>query len=245
MAQLTGTTILAEARVFAQDTSTSAPAVSDANGLILLNDVLQRWTGDVEAKQSLISATDSGLTFGASVGIVETTAQDLWDTILSAHESDGAAVPAILSPQLEHWTVERMLDTYRNDYDGTVTGGGSKGWLAYAWERVAASTAITGSTAIRVYVYPVLAATRYLIVRVPKTVELAALTDTPDLSRREAGIVKRLLAWEMARLHTRDGEFLQQILAPIPSGVLDRYFESAKTHGWMQGSIRQTGALDG
>lgn len=245
MAQETGTTIIAHARVYAQDTATSSPAVSDANGLILLNEVLQRWTGDVEAKHALISATDSGLTFLANAGIVETTAQDLWDTILDAYESDGAAVPTILPPGLSHWTVEEMLDAYQNDYNGTMTGGGSSGWKAYAWERVAASTAITGSTAIRVYVYPVLAATRYLILRVPKTVELAALTDTPDLARREAGIVKRLLAWEMARLHTRDEAFLQQILAPVPNGVLDRYFEAAKTHGWMQARPRDTGALDG
>ena len=75
--------------------------------------------------------------------------------------------------------------------------------------------------------------------------EISALTDTPDLSLREADIVSRLLAWEMARLHTRDTEFLQQILAPVPSTVLDAYFEAAKSHGWMQSGIRQTGALDG
>lgn len=245
MAQETGTTILAHGRVFAQDTSTSNPAVSDTDGLILLNDVILRFTGDVESKEMLVSATDSGLTFAADTGVVETSAQDLWDHISAAYESDAAAVPTHLPPQLTLWTVAQMLDAYQNDFDGNISGGGASGWQAYAWERVAGSTAITGSTAIRVYVWPVLAATRYLILRVPKNVVLAALTDTPDLSRREAAIVKRLLAWEMARLHTRDEAFLQQILAPIPSPVLDAYFEAAKTHGWMQSAIKQTGALDG
>lgn len=244
MAQATGTTILAHARVYAQDTSTSSPAVNDTNGLILLNEVLVRW-GDVDAKETLIAASASGLTFSAGDAVKETTAQDLWDHILAAYESDANTVGTVLPPQIQHITVEEMLALHGNNYDGTVSSGGSSGWQFYAWERVAGSDAVTGSTALRVYVYPALGATRYMTIRVPKNVTLAALTDTPDLSAREAAVVKRLLAWEMARLHTEDEAFLQQILAPVPSTVLDAYFEAGKTHGRMQPGIRSTGAHDG
>ena len=245
MAQRTGTQILAKARVIAQDTSTSQPAVSDANALILLNDVLERFCGDVSAKHHLIAASASGLTFAAGDAIKETSAQDLWDNILAAYESDSSSVGTVLPQQLEHWEVERMLDTINNNFDGTVTGGGSSGWIAYAWEPVASGAVTTGSTGIRVYVWPPLNATRYMTLRTAKLVELAALTDTPDVTRREASICARFLAWEMARLHSRDTEFLQQILAPIPSQVLDAYFEAAKRGGWSQFGLRQTGALDG
>lgn len=246
MAQLTGTTILARARVYAQDTATTNPAVSDANALILLNNVLIKWTGDVMSKDSLIAASASGLTFASGDAVKETTAtDDLWDHILAAYESDSSSAGTVLPPQLQHMTVEEILALHNNNYDGTVTGGGASGWQAYAWERVAASTGITGSVAIRVYVWPALGATRYMTIRVPKNVQLAALTDTPDISLRESEQVERLLAWEMARLHTRDDQWLQQILAPVPTDVLNRYFEGAKSHGWMQPTIRDTGALDG
>jgi len=245
MAQRTGTVIAAKAGLLAQDTSASSPAVSDANRLILLNDVLLRYTGDVKAKHSLISATTSGLTFAANAAVAETTASDLYDHILAAYPSNTAAVPTVLPKGLALWTVEEMLDAYDNDGSGTVSGSGTREWQAYAWERVAGTDADTGSTSIRVYVWPALAATRYLILRVPKNVQIDALTDTPDLSLREADVVARLLAWEIARLHQRDDAFLQQILSPVPQRVLDAYFESAKTHGWMQSGIRDTGALDG
>lgn len=244
MAQQTGTQVVALARLFAQDTATSNPAVSDANALLLLNDVLLRYAGDVAGKQSLIPASTSGLTFAANAAVVETNASDLYDHILDAYPSNSTSNPTILPDGLSLWTVEQMLEAYRNEGSGTTTGSGTREWQAYAWERVAAATAITGSTSLRVWVWPALAATRYLTIRVPKIVVLDALTDTPDLSRREAQIVARLLAWEMGRLHTRDDGFLQQILSPVPEAVLNAYFESAKTHGWMQSGIKETGALD-
>jgi hypothetical protein len=245
MAQLTGIQIGYKARIWAQDTDPIDPAVNSDEELSLLNDVLLRFTGDVESKELLVSATTSGLTFAANTAVATTSASDLYDHILAAYPSDSASVPTVLPPGLTLWTVKEMLDAYNNDGSGTVTGSGTREWQAYAWERVAGSTADTGSTSIRVYVYPALAATRYLTLRVPKNVMISSLAATPDLSIREAHIVARLLAWEMARLHQRDGEFLQQILAPLPNGILDRYFEAAKTHGWMQAAPAYTGALDG
>ncbi len=245
MAQMTGTQIVATARVFAQDTSTAGPAVSDANALVLLNDVLVRFSGDVAAKHSLLAASASGLTFSAGTAVKETSAQDLFDHILAAYESDANAVGAVLPPQLAHITVEEMLNLHNNNFDGTISAGGSSGWQAYAWERASSDFATTGTTVIRVYVYPALNATRYMTVRVPKTILLAALAETPDLSRREGQIVSRLLAWEMARLHARDEAFLGQILAPVPQVVLDAYYESSKRAGNSQAAPRDTGWSNG
>ncbi len=84
-----------------------------------------------------------------------------------------------------------------------------------------------------------------MTLRCPKIVDLSALTDTPDLTRREADIVSRFLAWEMARLHSRDSEFLGQILAPVPETVLNAYFESAKRAGNSQSNVRDSGWANG
>ena len=245
MAQRTGTQIVAKSRVIAQDTSTTQPAVSDANALILLNDVLVRFAGDVTARHTLIPASSSGLTFAAGDAVKETSAQDLYDYIAAAYESDASSVGTVLPPEIPNITVQEMLDLHQNNFDGTVTGGGTSGWQFWAWEPVAGATAITGSTALRVYVYPALGATRYMTLRVPKIIDLAALTDTPDLARRDADIVSRLLAWEMARLHARDEAFLGQILAPVPEVVLNAYFESAKRASNSQASPRDTGWANG
>lgn len=245
MPLLSGTTLVARARVYAQDTSTTNPAVSDANAVVLLNNVLVRWSGDVKTEPSLLSATATGLTFSAGDAVKTTTADNLiLDHILAAYESDTAAVGSVLPPQLQQLTVEEMLALHNNDYNGTVSGSGTSGWQYYAWEPVTDETsAYAGYGTLRVYVWPALNATRYLILRAPKVVGISALTDAPDLTVRDAEVITRLLAWEMARLHTRDEAFLQQILAPLPSRVLDSYFEAAKSHGWMQSGIRDTGAL--
>lgn len=239
MAQLTGTLIVARSRVFAQDTATTDPAVSDANYLILLNDVLMRYTRDVRQKTSIIPASTSGLTFAAN-DVVVTTSVDMGE-ILSFHSSDTTAANDLLSEALSVWTVRDMLEAHRASGAGTVSGGGSE-WLAVAWEKVVEGTT---SEKARVYVWPPLSVTRYLTVRTSPDTLIAALTDTPDISVHDAYTVARLLAWEGARLHTRDEAFLQQILAPLPKEVLQSYFQSGLKAAFMPSSVRETGALDG
>ena len=245
MALKTGTLILSKARLLAQDTATS-PAVSDANALILLNDVLLRFCGDVSNRSHLVAASVSGLSFSANEAIKQTTLSgvDYIDELLAAHPSDTNAANTVPTPALELKTVDWMLDAYGDTGDGSLSGGGTE-WQAWAWERVSVVGGAGTQEQFRVYVYPALSAERHLTLRVSRNVTIAALTDTPDLSLREADIVARLLAWEMARLHTRDEAFLAQILAPIPEDVLKRMYRSASLTGnWGQGGMKYTGALD-
>lgn len=244
MALKTGTLILAKARLFAQDTAAS-PAVSDANALILLNDVLLRFSGDVSNRSHLVAASVSGLSFSADEAIKQTTLSvDYVDELLAAHPSDTNAANTVPTPALTLWTVDQMLDAYNDTGDGSLTGSGTE-WQAWAWERVSVVGGAGTQEQFRVYVYPALSVTRHLTLRVSRNVTISALTETPDLSLREADVVSRLLAWEMARLHTRDEAFLGQILAPIPEDILKRMYRSASLTGnWGQGGMKYTGALD-
>jgi len=239
VAQLTGTQIVALARLLCQDTSTVSPAVTDAEALLLLNDVILRYNQDVEAKENLVSATTSGLTFPAGT-VVVTTSADVGE-ILSAHPSDSASVNALQTPSLALWTVREMLDAHSDAGAGTTPQGASSEFSAFAWEKVQEGTE---SEKARVYVWPALNRTRYLTLRTVPPTTLSALTGTPPVDERGGRIIARFLAWEMGRLHTQDDGFLQQILAPIPQQVLEAYFKSAMKSAWLPSTVANSGALD-
>ena len=242
MAQMSGTDIVAFGRILAQDASTVSPAVSDPQALILLNDVLLRFNGDVEKKMRYAFAAETGMTFAANTPYIHTTV-DVGE-IVSAHPCDSATGNQFVTPGLERWTVRQMQDIYQDAGAGTQTGSATE-WFAYAWERVADNSTTTQSNQVTVYVWPTLNRTRYLTLKVGDYETLTALTEYPDLTERHGRLVGRLLAWEMARLHTRDSEFLGQILAPVPSAVLNAYFESGIKNGFLPSGVKETGALDG
>ena len=240
MAQPTVANIIADARLFAQDTATTSPAVSDANATILLQDVILRYEGDVEQKEQLVSATTSGLTFAAG-DTVKTTSADVGH-LLAAHPSDSASVNTLQTPAIALWSVREMLDQYNDSGSGTSVPASSSEFQAWAWEKVAEGTP---SEKARVYVWPPLNRTRYLTLRQSPYTVITATSDTVDADPRKRKLLARLLAWEMARLHTRDESFLQQILAPIPAQVLNAYFQSGQKASFLPNSIKTTGALDG
>lgn len=240
MAQPTAANIIADARVFAQDTATTNPAVSDANAVILLQDVVLRYEGDVEQKEQLVAASVSGLSFSAGE-MVKTTSVDMGH-LLAAFPSDTNAVNTLQTPALALWTVREMLDQYNDSGAGTGVSGASSEFQAWAWEKVAEGTA---SEKARVYVWPPLNRTRHLTVRQTPYSLVTATGDTVDADPRKRKLLARLLAWEMARLHTRDEGFLQQILAPVPAQVLNAYFQSGQKAKFLPNSIIATGSLDG
>jgi len=239
VAQPTAADVISVARLFAQDTASVNPAVSDSNAVVLLADVLLRFEGDSDVKQQLLSATSSGLMFAAG-DTVKTTSVDVGE-LLAAHPSDSASVNTLQSPALALWTVREMLDRYEDTGSGTSATRASE-FEAWAWEKVRESS---NSEKARVYVWPPLNRTRYLTVRNAPYNVVTATSDTVDLNPRNMRLVARFLAWEMARLHTRDEGFLNQILAPIPKKVLEAYFESARKGGFNVNSVQQTGYLNG
>lgn len=240
MAQPTAADVIAKARLLAQDTSTVSPAVSDANAVLLLQDCLLRFNGDVEQKETLLSATTSGMTFAAN-DTVKTTSVDVGE-LLAAHPSNSASVNTLQSAPLALWTVREMLDRYSDTGSGTALTGQSGEFQAWAWEKVVEGTK---SEKARVYIWPPLNVTRYLTLRSAAYDVVTATGDTVDLNPRSVWLVARFLAWEMGRLHTRDNDFLQQILAPIPKRVLDAYFESGIKGSFLPNSVVQTGYLNG
>lgn len=242
MAQETGTQILARARLFAQDTATTSPAVSDANALILLNEVLVRFTQDTEQKVSPLAASGTGLTFAANQTMQASTYEI--EEPLSFHPSDTNAANNLLSPALQLISVREMLDIYDDAGAGTQTGASSE-WKLVAFEKVGGGSENAARDFITVYVWPPLNRTRYMTVRAAQPVTITALTKYPDISQRDAHIVSRLLAWEMARLHTREQDFLQEILAPVPKQVLESYFRSGARGAWLPSGVKSTDALDG
>ena len=241
MAQPTAATAIAIARVFAQDTATTAPAVSDADAVVLLADVVLRFEGDTEVKQQLLAASTTGLTFAAG-DTVKTTSVDIGE-LLAAFPSDTNAVNTLQAKPIDPWTVREMLDRYADTGSGAPTARGSsiEGW---AWEKVYEGST-TESEKARVYIYPPQNQTRHLTVRNAPYNVVSATSTVLDMNPRSLRLVARFLAWEMARLHTRDEAFLNQILAPIPKKVLEAYFESARKGGFNVNSVQQTGYLNG
>ena len=243
MAQPTAADVIAIARLLAQDTAFIAPAVSDADAVVLLADVLLRFEGDNAIKTQLLAASTSGLTFAAG-DTVKTTSVDVGE-LVAAHPSDTNAVNTLQCPALTLWTVREMLDKYEDTGGGTSATRASE-FEAWAWEKVQEGTNdATRTDKARVYVYPPLNRTRHLTVRNAAFNVVSATTTAIDLSPRDMRLVARFLAWEMARLHTRDEGFLNQILAPIPKKILEAQFESARKGGFNVNSVQQTGYLNG
>ncbi len=244
----TAQTIIDFARILSQDTATTNPACDSTSVCLpLLNDVLLRFEGDVDVKHKLVSATTSGLTFAAN-DTVKTTSVDVGE-LIAAFQSDSASVNTLQTPALALWTVREMLDKYSDTGSGTSVTGQAREFEAWAWEKVQEGADNTArSEKARVYVWPPLNRTRYLTLRDAPYNVLTALTGDGsyvDLNPRSMRLVARFLAWEMARLHTRDEAFLNQILAPIPKKVLEAYFESARKGGFNANSVQQTGYLNG
>ena len=240
MAQPTAATVIAIARILAQDSATTNPAVSDTEAVVLLADCYLRYNGDVEKKVGLLAASSSGLTFAAG-DTVKTTTGDVGE-LLAAFPSDTNAVNTLQTPALALWTVRDMLDAYSDTGSGTASVGQSGEFQAWAWEKVTESTE---SEKARVYVYPPCNRTRYLTVRQSSYDILTATSSVVDLNPRSTRILARFLAWEMARLHTQENDFLQQILAPIPAQVLNSYFQSGIKSNFLPSSVAVTGGIDG
>lgn len=218
MAALTGTQIVALARLYAQDDGTNK-GVSDADALLILNDVLLALRDEGEAANAkIVAASTSGLSFAAGETVKTTTSTDLMD-IVSFHPSDTSGLPssALLTPALERVTVEELRSMHEDGGDGVVAQAGTE-WEAWAAEPVDGGPPGTW----RVLVYPALSVARYAHVYALTYQTLSALSGTPDLDERQSRDVARLCALIWCPLLGRDEAFVRGILQWIPKGILDR-----------------------
>jgi len=214
VAQLTGTQIVALARVYALDNDTSNQSCVDADALLLLNPILNRWAVNVRGKPSQLAATTTSLTFGAGVVERDSAALEL-DGILAAYQAaSNTDTTGPFPPELRRRSVEeiRMLinDTTNK---GTTQGGGGTLWQYFAAEQ------LKDSGLLRVYVWPPLSAAASMTLKVAVPYTISALSGTPDVSQGDAGIIARYLAWEMAALQRVDDAVLNRILFMVPGWI--------------------------
>lgn len=228
MAQRTGTQILAHARIVAQDNdSASNYAVSDTVALPLLNDVLMRWLGEGEARPTYLAGSTTGLNFTAGDATKTVAASVDVSEIQDAFQSADSSLTQPTGKPLRRVPVEDIKALLGASDDGTFTGTPSaRDFDCYAVEH-------TGdTTTFRIYVHPRLVRDRSLTLRVVKETILTALSETPPLrGAREAYIVARLLAFEMARLQKRPQDFLAGILSLVPQNALKAYFKGQQAKG--------------
>ena len=105
--------------------------------------------------------------------------------------------------------------------DGDTTlGPTASEWSHVAAEKTQGDTA-SGVEVWRVYAYPVINRTRYIHLRVPAPVTIAALTDKPDVDTVNSRVLSSLLAYKMAKLKKETSvTFLQGIIEDVPQSVL-------------------------
>lgn len=218
MAQLTGTLILAYARIDAQDTSTVNPGVTDAQGLILLNGILTAWFRNQESRASYLSATASGLTVNANSQTATSSATSIAQ-VAEAYQATAVGTTQPTTPPLKLISPDEMRAKY-NDADGAFTGS-SGSWTHFAWEFEKDTAKVIA------YVYPVLNTNAYLLTKCVLHQQLAALGNTPDLSEVDGFYISKFLGAKIAKLCDRDDSFIQSILSEIPKEIKDRLPDSA------------------
>lgn len=243
MAQRTGTNILSLARVYAQDNdSNSNFAVGAADALLLLNDVLMRWSFNVRSKPKYVAATTTGLSF-ASGDVYKETGDNTGTTMRisefeSFHPAAASTLAFPLPDALTRVTVDEIRGLLNYDGDTALTGTASE-WTHVAAEKTQDATAV-GAEKWRVWGYPVINRTRHMTVRATVYTQLAAIGDIPDIEEADANVVARLLAWEIARLKKEvDAKFLDSIIAPVPPEVVQQMHGGAPKAAQLQDHVIQ------
>lgn len=215
MAQMTGTQIVALARIYALDNDASNLSLIDADALLLLNHILNCWAVNVRGKPSQLAATTTSLTFGAGVVERDSAALEL-DGIMAAYQAGSSSdTTGPFPPELRRRSVEeiRMLinDTTNK---GTTQGGGGTLWQMFAAEQLKDSGLL-----LRVYVWPPLSAAASMTLKVTVPYTISALSSTPDVSQVDAGYIARYLAWDMVALQRVDDAVLNRILYMVPGWI--------------------------
>ena len=230
----TGTQMLALARIRAQDADTANPAVSDAQALSLLNDILTDWYGEGTSRRVHLAASSSGATFAA--GACTALLSGEIESVGAAYQSASSSVTEPVGEPLRRIGVEDIKTLLGPQDDGTfLAAGAGEDFDCWAIEPFSSGTSLW-----RIHVHPRLAVEKHLTLEIATSAPMSALSETPPLTRRDAAIVTRFLAWEMARLQKRPADFLDQLLARIPSDAMSR-FKNAAT---LKGQPRVRAAVD-
>jgi len=241
MAQEQASAIIARARIIAQDNDGSSNfAVSAADVLILLNDVLYALSNNAKTAPKWIAATTSGLSFSAGdTSVVANLSSQEVNEFESFHPSNSSSLTYPIAPALTRVSVQTMLEMLNYNGDTTLNQGASE-WTHVAADRAQSDTAASGADKWRVWAYPVINRTRYLTVRVPVAIQVTGPSDYPDLNHYDSRVVSSLLAYEMAKLKKEtSASFLNNILSRIPKEVLNTVYGGAISASQLQSCISQ------
>lgn len=236
--QLTGTQILASARYFAQDQSSTNPAVSDTDALLRLNDRLVWWQNNVDVRPKTLAATTTGLTFAAG-DTTKVVSNDLGIvSILSLHLVSSSSLTYPLGRRLQRESVEKVYDLYDLRPGGTVTSGGTDGFI---W---AAELDQTQQDDWRVFIYPSPSASVNFTIRVSIDNTLSALSETADVSPAGARVIARLLAYDLAGVQKQnDPAYLEWIMSGVPAEIRSKVFGQAQKQGAQQSNTKDYGSM--
>lgn len=238
MTQETGTQILSRARIKCQDNDANSNfAVSDADALVLLNDILVSLSNDVAVKPKWVAASVSGLTFTSGVATKLTTADINATEIESFHQSNSDAITFPPSPAIQRVSVQEIMDMF--DFDGqTTVGPAASEWTHVAAEKAQNDTSAGGVEMWRVWAYPVINTTRYIHLRVPAPVTISGLTEKPDVDTVNSRVLSSILAFKMALLKKETSQtFLDGIAREIPPDVFQAAFGAAVRRSQLQDSV--------
>jgi hypothetical protein len=241
MAQRTGTNILSLARIYAQDNDASGNfSTGAADALVMLNDVLMRWSFNVKSKPKYLAATTTGLSFSAN-DVYKETGDNTGSTMrISGFESFHPAAANSLSfplpPALEIVTVDEIRELLGYTGDVALSGAASE-WTHVAYEKTQDATS-AGAEKWRVWAYPVINRTRYLTVRAPVYTQITLISDIPDIEEADVNMVARFLAFDIASLKKEtDAKFLSSILAPVPPGLVQQMHGGAVLASQLQDRV--------
>jgi len=233
--QRTGTQILQYARYLAGDNDSANYGVDATVALELLNDILLVWSDSVINRPNRISASTSGLSFGAGVVYKEVTAGVDVASFKSVHQSTSNAINTPLSEPLEYIKPEEMYLLIDDDGSGTAASNKqtSGDWQFWSYEKTA-----DVQDRYRVFVWPPRNATTYLTAVAAVQLELAAIGNTPDVSPVDSRYISRILAWEIARFNEMPDSWCDRIVARVPDEVMRVFRGRAERDTQRQGSIR-------
>jgi hypothetical protein len=236
---MTGTNILALARVWAQDNDVNSNfGVGAADALVLLNALLADWGTHFGVKNLYINGTTSGLSFSAGDVTKETDGSPTFLEIISAHPSKPGALSFPLAPPLERVTTEEIQAMLGYDGDVSLSPQAAE-WTHFAAERSQdLGDESTSTEKWRIWAYPVINRARYMTLNVVPFYQITAITNIPDVDEGDARVIARLLAWEIARLKKETSQvFLDSILSPLPKEVLQKMYRGGVTMAQLQSSV--------
>jgi hypothetical protein len=225
VARILASTAITEARVIAQDDDANSNyAVSDTKALAILNYILADWSTNIGARSTYVAPSASGLTWSSGDVTKLTDGDPSFLAIESVHPHGSSSLTYPLAPGLERVTVDEIIEMLKYDGSTTLSGTASE-WTHYAAEVVNSDNATdTATTDIwRIWAYPVINRTRYMVLKVVPLIQCSASTKNIDLDEGDCRIVVKLLAYEMARLKKENApDFLNNILGSVPKEVLNK-----------------------